>query len=563
MQHVIHETDVAAMSNPILTPEQVRTAVKALAELNVTVRDSLSLCAFRDGWQLISVENESTDAALSEIDPIVLATLPRPSVSGSKPFCHSASANRDIVGFPVQTTSEYPVFAIAQSVCGMDMLLETISRQSAELNRLREEHASEREHSDSFSDQVLRDFEERNWLIRMSDHLQICEVTRDIHEVAESLLPELKIIVRADAVAFVPEVSATEPGSPTCRIVCSNGSLSLTNDAASRIIQQFRNKAIARPFVKNWNLNDNEFDSIPGITTLMLVAVSRNNQVAGWLLAANRACDEQHQPRFAVDREDADFRDDGFGTAEAGLLRSAASVLATHQHNLKLFRANQNLTVSVIRSLAHAVDARDTYTRGHSERVARMARQLARRSGIGPQLCEQVFMTGLLHDIGKIGVPDRVLLKRSRLNVEEFDLIKRHPSTGHQILKHIAELSYTLEGVLHHHEAWNGEGYPEGRKNTEIPFFARVLAVVDAFDAMTSSRPYRDGMPFEMAETILRDGAGVQWDPALVDTFLQHSEDFRCICREFADDGHAVDFLEMITLSQIQDDVPVDSISTV
>lgn len=446
-------------------------------------------------------------------------------------------------------TSEHVVSAIPQNAA-MDALLEMIAKQAAEIRRLKEEREYELSHLDNFSDQVLRNFEERNWLVRMSDHLRICDVTHDIYDVAGNLLSELKFIVRADAVAFASDISLTEPGSSSRRIVIDNGEFSLTDDMVCQIIERFRDKALERPFIWNLDFNGCEIDCVPDMKSLMLIAVARNHQVVGWLLAVNRPCDETDQTRFVVDPEDADFRDDGFGTAEAGLLNSAASVLATHQHNLNLFRANRNLTISVIKSLANAVDARDTYTRGHSERVGRMARQLAHRCGQEPQLCEQFFMTGLLHDVGKIGVPDRVLLKPSSLDDEEYAIMKQHPSIGYTILEHIEELSYTLDGVLYHHEGWNGKGYPEGLKSTEIPFLARVLAVVDAFDAMTSRRPYRDGMPFEKAETILRNGAGEQWDPEIVATFLQHREDFHHICREFVGDCHSVDFSETNTPSQ-------------
>ena len=449
---------------------------------------------------------------------------------------------------PMQT-SEYLVSAIPQNAA-IDALLETIEMQAAEIRRLKEEREFELSHLDNFSDQVLRNFEERNWLVRMSDHLRICDVTRDIYDVAGNLLSELKLIVRADAVAFAADSCLAEPESSSHRIVIDNGKFSLTDDMVCQIIERFRDKALDRPFIWNLDFNGDKVDRVPDMKSLMLIAVARNHQVVGWLLAVNRPCEEPDQPRFVVDPEDADFRDEGFGTAEAGLMNSAAAVLATHQHNLNLFRANRNLTISVIKSMANAVDARDTYTRGHSERVGRMARQLAHHCGQEPQLCEQFFMTGLLHDVGKIGVPDRVLLKPSSLDDEEYAIMKRHPSIGHRILEHIEELSYTLDGVLYHHEGWNGKGYPEGLKSTEIPFLARVLAVVDAYDAMTSRRPYRDGMPFEKAETILQNGAGEQWDPEIVATFLQHREDFHRICREFDGDCHSVDFPESNTQSQ-------------
>ena len=484
------------MSQPPLTSQEFSAAVAAAAELESVVGTSLRLCVFRKGWHILSVDDGAVFDTSGAID---LRALENPLVGAARPFWHPISANRSFIGYPIQSTCEHPVYAIAETDSVTDTLLETIRRQSEQLAQLKEDSEYATAHFDGLSDQVLRDFEERSWLVRLSDHLEICELTRDVSDVAAHLLPDLRPLLSAGALAFVPQGSISGSLSSVGRFVSCNGSITLTEESAHRIIRQFQKKAIERPFIRNWSVADGVNELHPDVNTLMLVSVARNTEVSGWLLAVNRQRDEQRKIDLIADPEDPDFQDDEFGTTEAGLLRSAASVLATHHHNLKLFRANQNLTVSAVRSLANAVDARDAYTHGHSERVARMARQLARRSGMAPQLCEQIFMTGLLHDIGKIGVPDSVLLKPGHLTEEEFALIKRHPSTGHQILKHIQELSYTLDGVLYHHEAWNGCGYPKGLQHTEIPLFARILAVVDSYDAMTSKRPYRDGMPFEIA----------------------------------------------------------------
>ncbi|RLT05228.1 MAG: HD domain-containing protein, partial [Planctomycetota bacterium] len=149
---------------------------------------------------------------------------------------------------------------------------------------------------------------------------------------------------------------------------------------------------------------------------------------------------------------------------------------------------------------------------------------------------------------GKISVPDHILLKKSSLTNEEFEIIKRHPLVGYQILQHIQELEFTLDGVLYHHEAWDGSGYPLGRTGQNIPLVARLLAVVDSFDAMASSRPYRTGMSFEKAESILRDGAGTQWDPDLVSIFLQYKEEFRRICQDSATHFQSIDTIDLNAL---------------
>ena len=181
--------------------------------------------------------------------------------------------------------------------------------------------------------------------------------------------------------------------------------------------------------------------------------------------------------------------------------------------------------------MINSIDAKDAYTRGHSDRVAAMARLLAEKLGLDPQTQHHVYMAGLLHDIGKIGVPDSILSKPSHLNDEEFSIVARHPEIGYSILKHLKQLDFVLPGVLHHHECIDGSGYPHGLAGDEIPLMGRILAVADAYDAMTSTRPYRDGMPRAKAEAILRAGAGEQWDSRIIDTFMQCADEVYGICQ--------------------------------
>jgi HD-GYP domain-containing protein (c-di-GMP phosphodiesterase class II) len=134
--------------------------------------------------------------------------------------------------------------------------------------------------------------------------------------------------------------------------------------------------------------------------------------------------------------------------------------------------------------------------------------------------CNKIYLAGLLHDVGKIGVSDAVLRKPGKLDVDEYEEIKTHAEKGWGILSDLEQLSYVLPGVLCHHETYDGRGYPDKLRGEEIPIDGRILAVADAYDAMTSDRPYRAGMPQEKAEEILRAGAGSQWDPRVVETFL-------------------------------------------
>jgi HD-GYP domain-containing protein (c-di-GMP phosphodiesterase class II) len=169
--------------------------------------------------------------------------------------------------------------------------------------------------------------------------------------------------------------------------------------------------------------------------------------------------------------------------------------------------------------MSSAIDARDPYTQGHSERVAKLGYEIAKILGISESACQEIYLAGLLHDLGKIGVPDHILHKAGALTDEEFAVIKQHPEIGHRIIERLGKLHFVLPGVLHHHERWDGKGYPHALKQESIPLMARILAVADSFDAMTSSRPYRGAMPIERAAAVIRDGAGQQWDTAIVDCF--------------------------------------------
>ena len=171
------------------------------------------------------------------------------------------------------------------------------------------------------------------------------------------------------------------------------------------------------------------------------------------------------------------------------------------------------LTKDVMEALASAIDAKDKYTNGHSKRVAEYSRKIAELAGKSSEECEMIYDAGLLHDVGKIGVPLEILQKKSRLTDEEFEQIKVHPVTGGEILSQIHECLWLKTGALYHHERYNGRGYPEGRKGEEIPEIARIIAVADAYDAMTSNRSYRNAIPQHIVREEFVKGSGTQFDP--------------------------------------------------
>lgn len=203
------------------------------------------------------------------------------------------------------------------------------------------------------------------------------------------------------------------------------------------------------------------------------------------------------------------------------LIEAASSFTSTFLSNAKLFDVQKRLFVGIVESLSAAIDAKDAYTEGHSRRVAYLGEQIAKNMGLKTNEIERVHIAGLLHDVGKIGVPEAVLCKPSRLTDEEFEEIKKHPEIGYRILKDLTGLEDVLPGVLHHHERLDGRGYPHGLKGDEIPQMARILACADTFDAMSSNRAYRSAMPREKVLAELERCKGTQFDPEVVDAFLK------------------------------------------
>ncbi|MCC6493293.1 MAG: HD-GYP domain-containing protein [Pirellulales bacterium] len=266
-------------------------------------------------------------------------------------------------------------------------------------------------------------------------------------------------------------------------------------------------KAGRRPLVINRPHTSSPTWAFPTVRELASAPIIQGSQLEGWILTLN------HSGLAGAELCE-------FGSAELRLLESVSSVLGVHRHNAGLFACQGDLFAASVRALTSAIDAKDTYTRGHSERVARLSVCLAEQLGLTKEQLDTLYLGGLLHDIGKIGIDDQVLNKCGPLTPEEFEQIKKHPQLGYDILRGVRQLQKILPIVLHHHEAWDGSGYPHGLQGESTPLVARVLAVADSYDAMSSDRPYRPGMPQEQIDQILRAGAGKQWDPEVVDAFF-------------------------------------------
>ncbi|MEW6608385.1 MAG: HD-GYP domain-containing protein [bacterium] len=213
--------------------------------------------------------------------------------------------------------------------------------------------------------------------------------------------------------------------------------------------------------------------------------------------------------------------DEGFSTADLELLQAMANQEGIAIENAKLYEDLKELFFNSIKALVTTIEAKDPYTRGHSERVMQYSQAITMKLNLNENEKETIRLAGLLHDIGKIGINEDIIRKPGRLTEEEFAEVKRHPDIGKEIIKPIKQLDAIIPGILQHHERYDGKGYPSGVKDVEISLMGRILAIADTFDAMTSDRPYRQGLPHQRALDELKEQAGFQFDPDVVKAFLQ------------------------------------------
>lgn len=296
----------------------------------------------------------------------------------------------------------------------------------------------------------------------------------------------------------------------------TQGRMPFDQSGLARLLARFEQHDWTKPLVKNKLQHSLLGADFPGLKNLVIVSIGGPQFRRGWIVCTNL-------------RGGRDF-----GSVEANLICSIATILGTHVRNVELYDEHDDLLLSFVRSLVSTLDAKDPYTRGHSERVALIARRLGEQLGLDNNDLDDIYLSGLLHDIGKVGVDDRILAKPGQLNEEEFRQIQQHPMIGYLILQQLKNMKPILPGVRNHHEAFNGKGYPDKLKGDQIPLMARIIAVADSYDAMGSDRPYRKGMPLERLEEIFRRGANEQWDPRVIEAYFAVRNDVKMICENYS-----------------------------
>lgn len=364
------------------------------------------------------------------------------------------------------------------------------------------------------SSHLLSTFEELSMLHRLTERLSLSSSESELCELA---LHWLKDIIPSESLVVVLNESgnAHENAATGTHESFSLGQPLLAEHEMMPFVDRLGPEALQRCLVFNRDKTRSPLWRYPSIREVISVPIRSGEKNLGWILALN------YKPKRGSDTE--------FGTVEASLLSSVAAILGVHSGNIDLYREQNDFFESVIRALSSSIDAKDPYTCGHSDRVARISVCIARELGCDTEQLNTIYLSGLLHDIGKIGIDDKVLRKTGKLTDEEYEHIKTHPELGRRILSGVKQLGKVVPVVLHHHEAWDGSGYPGGLVAEECPRLARIVAVADAIDAMGSDRPYRKGMPTERLESILSEGAGKQWDPEVVDAYLSVRDEVRSI----------------------------------
>lgn len=429
-------------------------------------------------------------------------------------------SHRSLVVVSFRRSGSGTLAAYATAASADQGLLDQLAATSLRLLAAECELDLRRNELQSCLEQLSYDLEEQSWLRGLSQHMQITDVRQGMTAVAAEILPSLRQLVGAEC-AIVLLDRRVKADRDLRREIC------VTRNGASTIPEHvFPSWLKKLEFAAQGNLrvasgpNVEQEIAAHGVRSYAAARLGVGKSRAGWLVAFNKS-----DSGFASWRGSAALPhglcNQEFGSVEAGLLESAAAMLSMHEHNVSLLRGQEELTVGVIRSMSSAIDARDPYTRGHSERVGRFARRIAGVMRLDSKEQHRIYLSGLLHDVGKIGIPDTVLLKPGKLTEEEFAIIKQHPEIGARIVDSLPQLRDLLPGILHHHESVDGSGYPHGLKAAEIPLQARIMAVADTYDAMTSHRPYRPGMPHAKAVEIIRARAGIQWDTDAVNAFLQ------------------------------------------
>jgi len=374
-------------------------------------------------------------------------------------------------------------------------LLNMFQDQVAQAQRLAENEAELL----TMSEQLARCYEELSLIYKLGKDLRVTESRRDYFQRYGRDMLE---IIQARTLMML--VHSPELGGPAVLL------------AGEPIVSRERAEAIGRFFLRDGSVGPGP-TFLPDLSEhgeLARLFGQTDHNVIAVPLGSSRAV---VGTIVAVDKDGRDT----FDSADVKLLDCVAEQAASFLQNRRLVEDLNDLVVAVLASLVSTIDAKDPYTCGHSRRVAYLAREIAEALQLATRETTEVYLAGLLHDIGKIGVEDAVLSKPGTLTAEEYDKIKQHPVIGARIISGIKQLRGIVAGVLHHHERYDGSGYPHGLREDQIPLMGSIVALADCFDALTSQRTYRDALAPHEALAKVRHLACRQFSPMVVDALTQ------------------------------------------
>jgi putative nucleotidyltransferase with HDIG domain len=500
-----------------------KTLRAAANGLSVDIYSRLTICE--------QIAERGLPEILDEVSPLLILAVPLPSNPGSATVAVTTFVT-DRIENESQISASATAFGVETGVAFRWTQAQTpwppkaiheVSLAIAERASAQQSTAQMKRQLADISSHLLMTFEEITLLHRLTEHLSISQSVTDICELSVNWLGD---VIPAKSVAiwfssFEHLQSKHVQGKESDPVLITHGACPLVDTEFQQFIERLGPRVATEPLVLNRGATSSPTWFYPDVHEIISVPIREGNRFFGWLVALN------HTGVGDITNSEAEF-----GTVEACLMSSVATILGIHCGNIALYHEQANFFNSVVRALTSAIDAKDPYTCGHSDRVARLSVCLARELGCDTSDLNTIYLSGLLHDIGKIGIDDTVLRKPGPLTPAEVEHIKTHPDLGCRILENVKQLDRVMPVVRHHHEAWNGAGYPAGLKGEETPLLARIVAVADSIDAMSSDRPYRKGMSDEKLDSILRDGAGKQWDADIVDAAFRVRDQLRSIGQE-------------------------------
>ena len=460
---------------------------------------------------------------LSDEDSVLLLAVPLPLPQGRTAVATAAFAVRPVAAHEHLSGASHLLgldqskalaWILRQTIWTPESLLRLAAAVQAQA-RAEERSSQLQREVEKLSDNLASTYEEICLLHGVTQNLRI---KSDEEQLCGMVLRWLLDCLPTQSVA-IQLLPVAKEGQITYRartksVLLTAGQCPVDNEQFTQLIDALNLEAGCGPLVANRAVTESVTWAFPNVKELIVVPMTEGDRVFGWLAVLNHAGGGE------------------FGTIEASLLNSVGAMLGIHSSNRDLYRQQSEFLASVVRALTSAIDAKDQYTCGHSDRVARISVRLAKELNCESEMLHTLYMAGLLHDIGKIGIDDAVLRKPGKLTDSEFEHIKEHPELGYRILADIKQLADVLPAVLHHHEQWDGRGYPFKLAGDQIPFIARIVAVADAYDAMTGDRPYRPGMAVERVDQIFKNGAGQQWDPEVVKAYFAAKADVQSIASE-------------------------------